>query len=382
MADRGSGLRSARRCGATRATSTTPSPSRNCSTSIGRWARARSAKASATSWRPTWTASCPTRSKSLREGAIAPWNSPSYAHELEELLALADDYNLPVDVPYAELTEEQRRLIVEGVPERNFGGLNGFFRWLERRKYKMHLRVFLSRWRSYRPCPACGGARLRPEALAVRVAGKNFADVCRMKIRDALAFFDELQLPEWQQQIAEPLVADVRSRLAYLVDVGVGYLAHRPAAANAQRRRSPARRAHRDARLQPRRHAVRARRTVRRPASGRRRAAGRRDRAAATARQHGRRRRARRGDHSPGRPGRRIRARRRRRRRPRRVSRHADRNWNAEGQPHRRLARRPARRRQRRTRRPPSQGWLKLRGAAATICKTSPSSFRSACCAW
>ena len=128
-------------------------------------------------------------------------------------------------MPFAELTDEQRRLIEEGVPERNFGGLDGFFNWLERRKYKMHLRVFLSRWRSYSPCPACSGARLRPEALAVRVGGKNFADVCRMKIRDALAFFDELQLPEWQQPIARPLVDDVRSRLAYLVDVGVGYLA-------------------------------------------------------------------------------------------------------------------------------------------------------------
>jgi excinuclease ABC subunit A len=192
----------------------------------------------------------PDPSKSLRSGAIAPWNSPSYAHELEELLALADDYGLPVDVPYLELSEEQRRLVVEGVPERKFGGLNGFFRWLERRKYKMHLRVFLSRWRSYRPCPACGGARLRPEALAVRVAGRNFADVSCMKIRDALAFIQQLMregealaepntldgsagalpsqpaaLAEWQRRIAAPLVEDVRRRLAYLVDVGVGFLA-------------------------------------------------------------------------------------------------------------------------------------------------------------
>ena len=167
----------------------------------------------------------PDPAKSIRAGAIAPWNSPSYAHELEELLALADDYDLRVDVPFAELTDDERRLVVEGVPERNFGGLNGFFRWLERRKYKMHLRVFLSRWRSYLPCPACGGARLRPEALAVRVGGPSFAEVCRMKIREALAFFDDLQLAEWQATIARPLVADVRSRLHYLVDVGLGYLA-------------------------------------------------------------------------------------------------------------------------------------------------------------
>ncbi len=167
----------------------------------------------------------PDPQKTLREGAIAPWNSPSYAHELEELLALAKDYGLPVDVPYGELSEKQRKLIVEGVPERDFGGLNGFFRWLERRKYKMHLRVFLSRWRSYRVCPACGGSRLRPEVLAIRIGNRSFADICRLEIRDALQFFSELQFPEWQQPMARPLVADVRSRLAYLVDVGVGYLA-------------------------------------------------------------------------------------------------------------------------------------------------------------
>jgi excinuclease ABC subunit A len=167
----------------------------------------------------------PDPQKSLREGAIAPWNAPSYAHELEELLALAKDYKLPVDIPYADLSDEHRRLIIEGVPERKFGGLNGFFRWLERRKYKMHLRVFLSRWRSYRLCPACHGARLRPEVLAIRVGGQNFADICRLKIRDALEFLTNLELPDWKQPIARPLLADVRSRLSYLVDVGVGYLA-------------------------------------------------------------------------------------------------------------------------------------------------------------
>ncbi|MEX2092423.1 MAG: excinuclease ABC subunit A, partial [Pirellulales bacterium] len=167
----------------------------------------------------------PDPSKSIRAGAIAPWSSPAYAHELEELLALAGDYKLRVDVPYAELTAAERKLIDEGVPERDFGGLQGFFRWLERRKYKMHLRVYLSRWRSYYPCSKCGGARLRPEALAVRVGGKNFADVMRMEIRAALEFFDQLELAAWQRPIARPLMEDVRRRLQYMIDVGVGYLA-------------------------------------------------------------------------------------------------------------------------------------------------------------
>ena len=115
----------------------------------------------------------PDPGKSLREGAIAPWNTPAYAHELKELLALAGDYDMPVDVPFRDLSRRQRELIVHGVPERKFGGLDGFFAWLERRKYKMHVRVFLSRWRSYRPCPACGGTRLRPEALAARSAART-----------------------------------------------------------------------------------------------------------------------------------------------------------------------------------------------------------------
>ncbi|MHC4180875.1 MAG: excinuclease ABC subunit UvrA, partial [Planctomycetota bacterium] len=86
----------------------------------------------------------PDPSKSLSEGAIAPWNSPAYSHELEELLELAEDYEIPVDVPFSELTERQGKLITHGVPERDFGGLEGFFAWLGRRKYKMHVRVFLS----------------------------------------------------------------------------------------------------------------------------------------------------------------------------------------------------------------------------------------------
>ena len=85
---------------------------------------------------------------SLSEGAIAPWNTPSYRHELDELLELADDYDIPTDVPYKKLRKKHRTLIQKGVPERNFGGLDGFFAWLDRKKYKMHIRIFASRYRS------------------------------------------------------------------------------------------------------------------------------------------------------------------------------------------------------------------------------------------
>ena len=166
----------------------------------------------------------PDRKKSIREGAIAPWNTPAYAHELEELLALADDYELPVDLPFEELTEQQVQLIIEGVPERDFGGLNGFIRWLERRKYKMHLRVFLSRWRSYKPCPDCQGDRLSAEALAVRIGGLNIAELCRKEVRDASRWFDTLELNPEDQAIAKSILGEVQDRLNYLCEVGVGYL--------------------------------------------------------------------------------------------------------------------------------------------------------------
>ena len=166
----------------------------------------------------------PNPAKSIREGAIAPWNTPAYAHELQELLALADDYGLPVDVPFEQLSESHLRLIRDGVPERSFGGLRGFFDWLQRRKYKMHLRVFLSRWRSYRPCPACGGARLRPESLAVRIGGCDIAEVSRMKIQDAREFFAKLPLDDWQRTVGRTMLEQVQMRLRYLCDVGLGYL--------------------------------------------------------------------------------------------------------------------------------------------------------------
>jgi excinuclease ABC subunit A len=166
----------------------------------------------------------PDPNKSLAEGAIAPWNTPAYEHELQELLALAPDYEIPTEVPFKELDGRHLALITRGVPERKFGGLEGFFAWLERRKYKMHIRVFLSRWRSTRTCPSCNGARLRPEALAVRLGAKNLGEICALKVRDAAAFFRDLQLPSWEQQVGRMMLEQVQARLGYLEEVGLGYL--------------------------------------------------------------------------------------------------------------------------------------------------------------
>ena len=166
----------------------------------------------------------PDPKKSLREGAIAPWNCPAYAHELEELLALAPRYGIPTDLPFCELKPEHLDKIIHGVPERDFGGLDGFFAWLERKKYKMHIRVFLSRWRSARPCPACQGARFRPETLAVRIGGVNIAELMAMKVSDALRFFRQLSLTDWQRQVARTVLTQIQARLEYLEAVGLGYL--------------------------------------------------------------------------------------------------------------------------------------------------------------
>lgn len=183
----------------------------------------------------------PDPSKSIREGAIAPWNSPSYAHELEELLALAGDYQLPVDVPFSELKRKHLQLIHRGVPERHFGGLDGFFAWLDRKKYKMHIRVFAARYRSYRRCPTCDGKRLRPEALAYRLAGRDIAAFLSMRcdqVEELLADWVDGRLAGGGEEeaaggeesntrrralAAEP-VRQIRDRLDYLDAVGLGYL--------------------------------------------------------------------------------------------------------------------------------------------------------------
>lgn len=166
----------------------------------------------------------PDRRKSIRDGAIAPWSSRSYQRELEKLLARADELGIRVDVPFGELSEEEVRRLVEGVPESDFGGLTGFFDWLEKRKYRMHVRVFLSRWRSYRRCEACGGMRLRPEALAVRVGGLNMAEMCNLTIDEVLRCVESLEISAWEREIATVMLDQVQSRLSYLTRVGLGYL--------------------------------------------------------------------------------------------------------------------------------------------------------------
>ncbi|MFK8113840.1 MAG: excinuclease ABC subunit A, partial [Rubripirellula sp.] len=166
----------------------------------------------------------PDKSLSLAEGAIAPWNTPSYEHEKHELLELADDYGIPVDVPYRKLKKKHLKLIQHGVPERSFGGLDGFFAWLDRKKYKMHIRIFASRFRSYRQCESCEGKRFKPEALAFQIDGKSVAEVLSMQSDEASAFFSSVKLPKREATIAAEPMRQIQDRIGYLQDVGLGYL--------------------------------------------------------------------------------------------------------------------------------------------------------------
>jgi excinuclease ABC subunit A len=166
----------------------------------------------------------PDASKSLDEGAIEPWTKPRYKPLLQELKKWARTQDIPTNVAWRHLTAEQRKLILEGDPENDFDGVKGFFTWLERKKYKLHVRVFLSRYRGYATCPECGGTRLRAEARAVRVAEKSITEICALTVKEARTFFAGLQLTEAQTKIADKILEEVRSRLQFLDEVGLDYL--------------------------------------------------------------------------------------------------------------------------------------------------------------
>jgi len=166
----------------------------------------------------------PDPSKSLDEGAVEPWTKPRYKALFQELKKWARTQDIPTNVAWRHLTADQRKLILEGDPENDFDGVKGFFNWLERKKYKLHVRVFLSRYRGYATCPECGGTRLRAEARAVRVAGKSITEICALTVKEARTFFSGLQLTPAQTKIADKILEEVRSRLQFLDEVGLDYL--------------------------------------------------------------------------------------------------------------------------------------------------------------
>jgi excinuclease ABC subunit A len=166
----------------------------------------------------------PDPSKSFDEGAIEPWTKPRYRALFQEAKKWARGRGIPTSVPWRQLSAEHRRLILEGDSESDYEGVKGFFTWLERKKYKLHVRVFLSRYRGYATCPECGGTRLRAEARAVRVAGQAITEVCKLTVKEARAFFSTLQLSKGQLKVAEKILEEIRTRLQFLDEVGLDYL--------------------------------------------------------------------------------------------------------------------------------------------------------------
>ncbi|HLA12288.1 MAG TPA: excinuclease ABC subunit UvrA [Pyrinomonadaceae bacterium] len=159
---------------------------------------------------------------SLKEGAIEPWTKPQHEWAMDELKQFCKSGKIPMNVPFVQLPRADQRAIIDGKGE--WGGIRGFFDWIETKKYKLHVRVFLSKYRGYTLCPDCGGGRLRQEARDVKVGGKTLPEVCSLSISDAATFFNELVLSPEQNAIAERILFEVRRRLKFLVDVGLDYL--------------------------------------------------------------------------------------------------------------------------------------------------------------
>ena len=164
----------------------------------------------------------PDKLKTLAEGAIEPWTKPKYRPLLTDLKRYAKSAGIPLDVPWVDLEEEQRNLVLNG--EGKFLGVRGFFAHLERKKYKLHVRVFLSRYRGYSLCPECSGSRLRLEARQVKIRGKNICEICALTVEEALKFFEQVELSPQETEIAEKLLQEIQERLRFLNDVGLEYL--------------------------------------------------------------------------------------------------------------------------------------------------------------
>ena len=166
----------------------------------------------------------PDPGKSIQQGAIEPWTKPRFRMQSLELRHFAQARGIPLDAPFRQLTAAQRNAIVEGDRTLGYSGVKGFFAWLERKKYKLYVRVFLSRYRGYAVCSDCGGARLRPEARAVRVQDKSITDVCSLTVAEARQFFDQLSLSPERAAIADKILEEIRQRLRFLDEVGLDYL--------------------------------------------------------------------------------------------------------------------------------------------------------------
>ena len=164
----------------------------------------------------------PNPDKTLAEGAIEPLTKPSHQFRMRKLLESAAEYGVDVNKPFSKLPKKSLERVYEGMG--SFKGINGFFKYLERKSYKMHVRVFLSKYRSAFDCDVCGGSRLKKEALWVKIGDKNIAELSDLPISKLKKFFDKLKITDYENQIADEILKQINSRVAFLVKVGLEYL--------------------------------------------------------------------------------------------------------------------------------------------------------------
>ena len=164
----------------------------------------------------------PDKSKTIYEDAIACWRGETMRRWKEALIASAPHFNFPIHTPWHELSEGQRRLIWRG--NQFFHGLDDFFRYIDKERHKIQFRVMKARYTGKTTCPECGGERLRKEALYIRVGGKRITDLVRMPVDEVIAFFRSWQPDEYDLKRGQRIITEIRTRLSYLSEVGLGYL--------------------------------------------------------------------------------------------------------------------------------------------------------------
>jgi excinuclease ABC subunit A len=169
-----------------------------------------------------WQKVIPDPRKTLKQKPFAPWNSPGYEDLYDHLWQACQKYRIPTQKPFEELPPTQKEILLNGKGE--FIGLKGFFDWMEGKRYKVHYRVFLSKFRAYTPCPLCLSTRLKEEALFVRIVQKNIAQLCEMSISDLQRFFQSLSIEDFQKRVAQRLLKEITDRIGFMVNVGLGYL--------------------------------------------------------------------------------------------------------------------------------------------------------------
>jgi len=171
-----------------------------------------------------WNLVLPDENKSIREGVIEPWTKASMGWEQGQLLDFCKRKKISIREPWKKLPSKQQKWILSGLEGDEYVSVAEFFKYLEKKTYKMHIRIFLNRYRGFSICPSCEGMRIKPEALNVFVGGKNFAEIQEIKIKALTTFFKDLKLTAYETERSEALLDEIRARLSFLTEVGLGYL--------------------------------------------------------------------------------------------------------------------------------------------------------------